>query len=413
MNIRMIGIDHEKASLKERELFAFTPTQSRQAMEAVVKRDGMEGAVIISTCNRTELWLSEKEGYMVDLAQVLCDLKNLEKTERENYEHLFVLRRSQEAYVHLFQTACGLKSQIWGESQILSQIKNAIEEAREANTADLYLEKLFQMAVTSAKKVKTEIKLTATDVSVATKALERIQEVVPSLVNKRCLVIGNGEMGKIVASQLALCGAEVYITLRQHNHKTYVLPKRCKGVDYEERYAEMAEMDIVVSVTSSPHYTVKAEALAEVLAPGYGTKVFCDLAVPRDIEPTVREIDNIILLDMDSLGLAKAELRNKRSLAAANAIIEEHIAKFIASFEIRNYLPLLQNISSSASEKICRNLQKDLENLDLSDQEKTAFENRLAQVAEKVVSSVLYGFRDSIDRDLWNECFTNLEKVIR
>ncbi|WP_368293428.1 glutamyl-tRNA reductase [Dehalobacter sp. TBBPA1] len=413
MNIRMIGIDHEKASLKEREMFAFTPIQSRQAMEAAVNNYGVEGAVIISTCNRTELWVSENEGSLVNLKEILYGLKRIEKEDRDKYERLFVIRQSREAFVHLFQTACGLKSQIWGESQILSQIKKAIEEARETGTADLYLEKLFQMAITSAKKVKTQIQLTTTDVSVATKALERIQEVFPDLGEKRCLVIGNGEMGKIVAAQLADCGAEVLITLRQRKHGAYLLPKQCTGVDYEKRHTVIADMDVVVSVTSSPHYTIKADALIPALAQNHRPRIFCDLAVPRDIEPKVGDMENITLLDMDNLGLGKAELRNQNALAAAYEIIDEHIDKFIESFEIRSYLPLLQSISNSTSERICRNLQKDLAYLNLSDQDKAFFENRLAQVAEKAVSSVLFGFRDSIDRDLWDECFTNLEKVVR
>lgn len=413
MNIRMIGIDHEKATLEEREIFAFTSIQCRQAMETTVNNYGVQGCVIISTCNRTELWISEKEGSRTDMKEILYSLKQIDKENRDHYDHLFVVRESHKAYRHLFQTACGMKSQIWGESQILSQIKKAIEEARKTDTADINLEKLFQMAVTSAKKVKTQTRLTTTDVSVATKTLERIQEFLPTLENKRCLVIGNGEMGKIVAEQLSANGAKVFITLRQRKHGAYTLPRHCLGVDYDSRYDEIADMDAVVSVTTSPHYTIKAEALATVLAENDKPKIFIDLAVPRDIEPKVQEFSNVTLLDMDSLGLGKVELRNRGSVLTANEIINEHIDKYLESFEIRSYLPILQNISNSTTDRICRNLKKDLKELDLSDKEKISFENRLANVVEKAVISVLFGFKDSIDRDLWNECFTNLEKVVR
>lgn len=413
MNIRMIGIDHEKATLKEREMFAFTPIQKRQAMEAAVMAEGVEGCVIISTCNRTELWISEKTGFHSDLKEILYSLKHIAKESQNLYEHLFAEREGYQAFIHLFQTACGLKSQIWGESQILTQIKKAIEDARIIKATDIYLEKLFQMAVTSAKKVKTVTRLTSADVSVATKALECIQEVYPTLENKRCLIIGNGEMGKIVAELLAACGAEVFVTLRQRKNGAYILPKHCTGVDYEKRYAEIAEMDVVVSVTASPHYTIKTQTLAEVMAHSDRPMMLIDLAVPRDIEPEVQTLANITLIDMDSLGLGKAELRNQDAVAAANEIINEHIDKFIESFEIRSYLPILKSISNSTSEKICRNLKKDLEDLNISDKDKSSFENRLALVTEKAVSSVLYGLKDSIDRDLWDECFTNLEKVVR
>jgi glutamyl-tRNA reductase len=156
----MIGIDHEKASLAEREIFAFTAVQCREAMKTVLELYGVNGCVIISTCNRTELWISEREGSISDLKGILYSLKHVENDNIHNYDHLPIIREGLEAYLHLFQAACGLKSQIWGESQILSQVKKSIEEAREVGTADTYLEKLFQMAITSAKKIKTDIKLT-------------------------------------------------------------------------------------------------------------------------------------------------------------------------------------------------------------------------------------------------------------
>lgn len=413
LNIRMVGIDHEKASLKEREIFAFTPIQCREAMEAVIKNDDVEGCVILSTCNRTELWVNEKDGSRIDLKGVLYRLKHITKENSEQYDCLLGVREGREAYAHLFMTACGLKSQIWGENQILSQIKKAIEEAREIKTADVYLEKLFQMAITSAKRVKTQTQLTMADVSVATKALECIHEFIPSLNKKKCLVIGNGEMGKIVAEQLAANGAEVFITLRQQKHGVYILPMNCYGVDYEKRYHVISKMDVVVSVTSSPHYTIKTELLANVLKQDNSSKILVDLAVPRDIEPKVRELDRITLLDMDNLGLGKEEYRNQGALAAVYEIINDDIDRFIASVAIRSYLPLLQSISNSTSQRVCRNIQTDLESLNLSDQEKITFENRLAHVVDKAVGSVLFGLKDSIDRNLWDECFTNLVKTVR
>lgn len=413
MNIRMIGIDHAKATVKEREIFAFTPIQCRQAMKWAVQTYSINGCVIVSTCNRTELWVSEREGCRTDLKELLYSLKHIENEDRHQYDHLFVLRESHQAYHHLFQTTCGLKSQVWGENQILSQIKKAIEEARETNTADVYLEKLFQIAITSAKRVKTCTKLTAADVSVATKALEKIREIFPNLKRKQCLVIGNGEMGKIVAEQLVACGAEVCITLRQYKSGAYILPRLCTGVDYEKRFDEMVNADVVVSATASPHYTIKAEQLDRVIKRSNKTRIFIDLAVPRDIDPKVHDFENITLLDMDSLGLGQEELRNQSSVALANEIIDEHIEEYLEWLQFRNYLPLVQRISNSTSERICIHLKKELKELNLSDIEQVSFENKLAQVTEKAVSIVLYGLKDSIHRDLWDECFRNLDKAVR
>ncbi|UWG98424.1 glutamyl-tRNA reductase [Dehalobacter sp. DCM] len=413
MSIRMIGIDHERASLIEREIFAFTPVQSRQAMETVVKDYGVEGCVIISTCNRTELWVSERKESPVDLKKVLFNIKHIVKEDLECDKHLFVIREGREAYRHLFMTACGLKSQIWGESQILSQIKKAIEEARKAKSTDIYIEKLFQMAITAAKKVQTQTRLTKIDVSVATKALEQILGFFPSLDNKRCLVIGNGEMGKNVAEQLVSNGAEVYITLRHRKHGAYILPLNCMSVDYDKRYQELTEMDVIVSVTTSPHYTITADLLAKSLLANSTPKILIDLAVPRDIDPAVKELNNLKLLDMDTLGFGKEEYRNQNVLTDVYEIIDEYIGRFVESIEIRNYLPILQQISNSTSERICQNMQADLESLAISEEEKRRLENRLIQIVDKAVISVLFGLKDSINRNQWNECFTNLVKMVR
>ena len=413
MNIRMIGIDHEKASLNDREVFAFTAMQCKEAMKTAVKLYGVNGCVIISTCNRTELWISEKDGCISDLKELLYSMKHIANENIHNYDHLLIVREARKAYLHLFQTTCGLKSQIWGESQILSQVKKAIEEAREAGTADIYLEKLFQMSITTAKKIKTSTKLTTADVSVATKAMERILEVFPVLEKKRCLVIGNGEMGRIMAEQLIAGGAEVHITLRQYKYGAYVLPEHCTGVDYDNRYNEMNGMDVIVSATASPHYTIKAQDFAGAAKEDGKSRLLIDLAVPRDIEPEVQDLKNVTLVDMDSLGIGRAELMNQSAVAKAFEIIDEYIEEFMGWFQFRSYLPIIQSISNSTSRRICRNLQTELEELNLNEQDKALFENKLTYAADKAVSMVLFGLKDSIDKELWKDCFANIEKAVR
>ena len=169
MKIKMVGIDYNKAMLSQREKFSFSAEQAQDAMQCVIDSYGVKSCVIISTCNRTEIWICEDDNRQTDLAKVLCSLK---ETCLEKYIDLLTSREGLEAVRHLFDTACGLNSQIWGEDQILSQIKSAIESARNVKTTNEVMEKLFQTAIASAKKVKSTVKLTPYDSSVATKVLE-------------------------------------------------------------------------------------------------------------------------------------------------------------------------------------------------------------------------------------------------
>ena len=156
MTISMIGIDHDRAPVDIRALFAFTKKNAGEAMEKMKKTAGIYGCVILSTCNRLEIWASHEEDQELSLYQCLCGLKGIEDS---SYEKYFIVRKDQEAVKHLFYLAGGLKSQILGEDQILTQIKDALSLSREHYASDGVLEVLFRMAATAGKKIKTEVPL--------------------------------------------------------------------------------------------------------------------------------------------------------------------------------------------------------------------------------------------------------------
>ncbi len=154
MEIRMAGIDHQNASIQQREAFAFTKAQARRAMERWKQIGKLEGCLLLSTCNRTELWISAG-GQDIDPFSVLCEEKGMDP---ERFRSLAVNRQGREAVTHLLQLSCGLKSRIYGENQILSQIREALELSRECGCDDMVIEKLFQTAISAGKRVKTQVK---------------------------------------------------------------------------------------------------------------------------------------------------------------------------------------------------------------------------------------------------------------
>lgn len=416
MRIKMAGIDHTRATLNQREGFAFTATQAQQAMQNVLAAYGVKGCVIVSTCNRTEIWLSEEDDRLskeddrkIDVLKILCDLKQVSP---EEYRQLLLAREGMEAVTHLFETAAGLKSQIWGEDQILAQIKTSLEKAREAGTTDEILEKLFQNAVTAAKKVKTNIRLNPFDASVATRALEAVQERIPSLTGLECLVIGNGEMGRRIAALLSDLGAAVTITLRQNKCNLNLVPEGCGVISYEERLARLKQAELIVSATSSPHYTLRLEEIKDILNDGR-KRLLVDLAVPRDIDPAVGGCSDVSLLDMDKLGVSRPEPAAGKPYLLAKKIIDEQIQEFIKWEKMRNYLPFINQISSVTTDKIVINFSQEIENLGLDQLQQEALAQKLAPITAKAIKDILYGLKDRIDHVYWEECFSELTKAVK
>ena len=154
MSIRMIGIDHSRANIDVRCIFSFTKKQMAEVLPKIKEQQGVHGCVMISTCNRMELWVSCEDDISIDLCELLCRLREV---SFEHYGPYFTEREEKEAVKHLFALSCGLKSRILGEDQIITQVKESLAFAREQYTTDNVLEVLFRMAVTAAKKVKTGV----------------------------------------------------------------------------------------------------------------------------------------------------------------------------------------------------------------------------------------------------------------
>ena len=381
MKIKMAGIDYSTAKLSQREIFAFSKNQAQSSMQSVKESYGVNGCVIISTCNRTEIWICEDDQKQTDLGYVLCTLK---KVGLEEYSALLIRREGIEAVRHLFETACGLKSQILGEDQILSQIKLSIESARNAKTINEVMEKMFQAAITSAKKIKSTVRLTAYDESTATKALEIINKHYHSLYGLNCLVLGNGEMGKMVSAMLAEYGAHVTVTLREYKHKISIVPEGCVAVNYEKRMAEIKHADLIISATSSPHYTIKLEDVSDILADNKH-RVFIDLAVPRDIHPEIAEYDNVLLLDIESLGGVSLTKASNKSLLTAKQIIDNYMIEFLKWSIIREILPLINSPVGKTSQSISAKLQQEIKQLGLDAQKGSMFEKKVISVTTTTI----------------------------
>lgn len=319
MNIIMAGIDHSLASIDIREKFSFTKTALEAAYERLLDNESVEGAVILSTCNRTEIYLSCGNGCRLNPFELLCDILEV---DFDRYKTLHKLRTGDSVIRHLCSLACGMKSQIWGEDQIITQVKNAIVSAREFKSADSILEVLFRTAITAAKKVKTNVALNSRESSVVIKALDVIKE---HSEIKNVLVIGNGEIGRLMTETLVQNNYNTTITLRQYRYSENIVPQNANVANYSDRYLSLNHADCVVSATLSPHHTLEYEEITKLKC---YPKLFIDLAVPRDIDPKISLLTNTKLYDIDSLcsdEIAKSHIKQQMD---AEVIIEKYIEDY-------------------------------------------------------------------------------------
>ena len=317
MIIRMTALEHNLAGIDLRERLSFTKAQTSTMVKAIRLFPGIAGCVLISTCNRTELYIS-CDGAQ-DPGQLLCQAAG---TPYAPYQSAFVTRSGEEAVTHLMEVAAGLRSRIWGEDQIISQVKNALTLSREVGCTDSELETLFRFAIAAGKQVRSEVRLTTLPTSAAAMAVAHLARQMGTLRGTRALVIGNGEMGRLAAKLLREQGAQVSMTLRTYRHGETIVPPGCHVVPYDDRFPAMEGLDLLISATTSPHYTITKEQLSAVSEP---PKHLVDLAIPRDIQPEVGSLLGVHLYNVDDLG----DFREHRTVPPkVQAILREQREKF-------------------------------------------------------------------------------------
>lgn len=406
MGIQMIGIDHNVAEIDIRTIFSFTKKNMAEALERLKQLKGIEGCVMLSTCNRMELWVSTGEEFNQDLYEVLCEIREV---PAQKYRKYFRFRSEREAVHHLFRLAGGLESRILGEDQIVTQVKEALSFAREHYAADHVLETLFRQAVTAAKKIKTsDIGLSPSDQSVVRTAIDTLKRQGYDFEGKTCMVIGNGVMGKLAATLIRRQGAGVTVTVRQYRSGVVEIPENCERIDYGRRMELFGSCDYVVSATVSPNYTLPADLVKQYLK---RPVVLIDLAVPRDIDPDVRELDGVQLFDIDCFREEAQSDAQKEAIRKAEACFEEQMEEFYTWYECVDVIPKIQDIKEKAAHDLELRLQKKIREFSLDEKEQQKLKKDIETAAVKAVNKMLFGLRDSVSRKAFRECLEGLEKV--
>ncbi len=325
----MSYIDYNMAALEEREAFSLTGDRIEEIYEKLRENQDIKGAVLIATCNRTELYLSLEESKEVNPFRELCHAMNVEFAL---YEHMHRTLLGDEAIIHLCKVAAGAESQIWGDHQIISQVRDAIKYAGKIKASDTLLNVVFRTAVSAGKKVKTLVDFQVNDNSTALRAVNLMKK---DEKIKKVLVIGNGVIGRLVAENLVKVGIEPTMTLRQYKYGENIVPKGANSINYNDRYEALKEADGVVSATRSPHYTVRYDMIKDIESL---PSVFMDLAVPRDIEPKIGEIEGVVCYNIDDISKENRDVKQQEQLIQIEAIIDKYMEDFYKWYEFREQL---------------------------------------------------------------------------
>lgn len=391
MKLCMAGID-ASAPFEEREKLSLVRGQVQAMLPRIAERTGC-AAVLLATCSRTELYLhAEGERALPDPAEALCRAAGVAASA-------FVTRREgADAVRHLMHVAAGMQSQIFGDDQIVSQVKDAVALAREAKTTDAVLDTLFRRAVTAGKRVRTETRLTGVPASAAEVGVRRAERFFGSLAGRRAVVIGNGEMGRLAARALVRAGSEVTVTLRTYRHGETLVPQGCGTVPYARRLDAIEGADLVVSATTSPHFTLTAAQMQTLLCP---PRLLLDLAMPRDIESTAAGAQTA-LFNLDDLGdLGDADDTSRET---AECILDEETREFFAWLNYRAALPLIAKIKSAAIERVRH----------MRDYDALAAEGDAETLAELAVSRavelVLGGMKEKVNVQSMKDCLEHIRK---
>jgi glutamyl-tRNA reductase len=388
----VLGLNHTTASLDLREKLVFTPPQRHEALTGLRQKFTDCEAVLLSTCNRVELYVARQtHGHpkQQELVEFLGQSRGLKLHEFQSnlYE-----KSERDVITHLFSVASSLDSMVLGETQILGQVREAYDAAREAGTTGPMLHPLFQRATAVAKQVMTQTSLGEGRTSVATVAIEYARRIFDVFSDKTVLSIGAGKMSRLMLANMAALKPGKLLVCNRNPTKADALAREFGGsaVPMENLAEYLAASDIVVSGTGSTQPIITRSLFESVMRKRRYRPVFLiDIAVPRDVAADVAKIENVYLYNMDDLQQAVMATRSQRSAAveAANEIVDREVREFVAWNRARMMGPLIdqlyQKSHAVAREELDRIIGK-LSNVSPQDQ------RQLEDLTRRIVNKLLH-----------------------
>lgn len=340
MNIEVIGLSHKTAPIDIRERLAFSNASLKKALLELKKQPDILEGVILSTCNRTEIYARGEDAQRINtsltnfLSTFHCISTNNFKNHLYHYNNSYAIK-------HLFRVSSSLDSQILGENQILAQVKEAYFQAKETGAISRILAFLFEEAIKIGKLVRSQTQIGRGAVSIGSAAVELAKKIFENFAHKKILLIGAGKIGELAASHLYDKGMKLVFVANRTFTKAQELAERFNGqaVEFDKLYDLLNEVDIVVSSVSAPHLLVTKNKIKPLMLKRKQRPIFfIDLGLPRNIDPQINEIDNVYVYNLDDLKKVKDANLNERLKEASKVefLINNHLEK--VEFKLKELL---------------------------------------------------------------------------
>jgi glutamyl-tRNA reductase len=369
MTLTVVGVSHRTAALDVRERLMIRASDLAAALTEVTQATGAREAVIVSTCNRTELYLAGADDAVAGALELLS------RRIGESAEPFAYVRRDRDAATHLFRVAAGLDSMILGEAQIQGQVRDAWELGRAAS--GIVLNRLFQSALGVASRVRTETALGRGAASVSSASVQLAKQIFGSLAGRRAMVLGAGEMAELALECLVDEGVRTAVVANRTFERATVLAAKygATAMHVDECWAQVADVDVLLCSTAAPHPIVRVGHLEAALE-RRGDRPLCviDIAFPRDVEPAVRAMENVFLYDLDDLrAVVAANIERRREeLPSAENVIADEVERYWQWVAGLHAVPVVTELRASAErmrEKEVAQLLRRMPNLTATDRE--------------------------------------------
>lgn len=391
MHILSIGLNHTSAPVHLRERLAFGEEQVRASLARLSCghiASSLSELVILSTCNRIEIYAASNQLAFAELEAFLSDVREVPAHEISPHLYRFY---DLEAVQHLFSVAAGLDSLVIGEPQILGQVTRALELARGQGTTGPVLNRLFQAAIHAGKRARTETAISRNPASVSSLAASVAEKALGHIKTASVVVLGAGEMAELTVEALLKRGVEKIRVINRTLERAQEMAQRwgAEPATFEFLYKALCDADILISSTGAPHTIVDAKMLSAIMTTRLERPlVLIDIAVPRDIDPEASNIPHIKLFDIDGLNaqLEDSLTRRMDEVPQVKAILEEELIEFENFLKSLEMLPIIMDLRQQAEEIRATELEKTLRRMpDLTDAER----ERIAALTQSLVKKLL------------------------
>lgn len=391
MSILVVGLNHKSAPVEVREKIAFNANNIPAALSLFLHRYQTAETVILSTCNRVEMYASTMDG-AVKTEDILSFFADFHKIALDDFSPYMYHYTDARAVNHLFFVTASLDSMVLGESQILSQVKEAYTTASMEEATGKVMNQLFQQALNVAKIVHTRTAIGKKKVSISSVAVEFAEKIFQDFTGKMVLVVGAGEMCELLLKHLYEEGARTIVVANRTFERAQEIANAFQGqaIKYELLGEYLTKADIIISSTSAPHYVIHADQVKDAIRHRRGNPMFLlDIAVPRDIEPEIANIDNVYLYNIDDLQSVVSQNIDERTreVEKCRTIIEEEVEHFMARLEemkIEPAITLLRNHFHAIGREELDRLKPKLKGIDHGEWEQVVY------TVERTINKLLH-----------------------